>query len=414
MVTGAGTLETDQKYKILFLTDVVEPFQTGGVEHRVFSLAKELAKRHTLYILTSMTEKMMIKEGVTFLKSVPLVSNRIPGRRSLFQSFLYSCSLFFTPILKRKFDIIIVESIPYIHLMPLFVRFIKKRSILVCDVHEVWIRYKGRGIKNNILTKTLIQIMLRMFINKADAIMAVSETTKASLKYVTGASLKEAFVVPNGIGSDPFNKKNTLQENRLNSKNIEYDFISLGRLDPIKRPMDFVMALDVLKREHHWNGKAAIVGTGSLMDRIMDLRSELKLQTNLKIMGYVDEYEKSRILASSNIYVLCSEREGFSISTLEAMSFGLPVIVSVPDFKEVFGVSDFVIEGFNGLFYKVADFKFLAKQMNSLLKNVNMVKYLSANAINTANKYLWGEISNNLLENLCNLINIDSRNNKCL
>lgn len=400
MVLGTRILETDQKYRILFITDAVEPFQMGGVEHRVFSLARELAKSHTVYILTSMNKKVTSKEGVTFLKSAPLVLTRTPGSRSILQTCLYSFSLFFTPILKRQFDVIIVESIPYIHFLPLFVRRIKKNSILLCDVHEVWIRYKGRGIKNNILTRSLIRIMLKMFIQKADALLAVSETTKASLKFVPEATQKRISVVPNGIDSGSLNERNILQIDRRHSENIIYDFISVGRLDPIKRPLDFVKALDVLKREYNWTGKAAIVGTGGMISRVKALRSELKLQTNLEITGYLDENEKNRLLASSNIYILCSEREGFSISTLEAMSFGLPAIVSVPDFKEVFGVSDFVIEGFNGLFFKVSDFNSLAKQMNSLLKDVNMLNSLSANAIETANKYLWSEICKNFLKTL--------------
>ncbi|HID16068.1 MAG TPA: glycosyltransferase, partial [Candidatus Atribacteria bacterium] len=47
---------------------------------------------------------------------------------------------------------------------------------------------------------------------------------------------------------------------------------------------------------------------------------------NVKLLGKISEREKYYLLSKSNLYLQCSEYEGFGITYIEALSMGVPVL----------------------------------------------------------------------------------------
>jgi glycosyltransferase involved in cell wall biosynthesis len=60
------------------------------------------------------------------------------------------------------------------------------------------------------------------------------------------------------------------------------------------------------------------------------LTDELKLRPSVTFAGMLTGEQKWSAIASSNLFVLPSYSEGFSIATLEALAMGVPVIVTTP------------------------------------------------------------------------------------
>ena len=101
----------------------------------------------------------------------------------------------------------------------------------------------------------------------------------------------------------------------------------------------------------------------------------------------MNDDQKIDLLNHSKIFVLPSEREGFSLSTLEAMAVGCVPIVSKPIHNDVFGVSHFVKNGVNGLYYDLGNVNQLAMSIIYLLDNINELSRLSSKASEMASHF---------------------------
>ncbi|TOG57259.1 glycosyltransferase, partial [Vibrio parahaemolyticus] len=68
------------------------------------------------------------------------------------------------------------------------------------------------------------------------------------------------------------------------------------------------------------------------------------------------------LLSKSDIFLLISNWEGYPISILEAMSYGLPVVAS-----DVGGVRESVTHGYNGCLIPRGDVEYLKNTIDDLL-----------------------------------------------
>ena len=140
------------------------------------------------------------------------------------------------------------------------------------------------------------------------------------------------------------------------------------------------------------NLKLVIAGDGEESSNLKSLTNELGLVDNVSFLGYVSEEEKYNLLSSCKIFVLPSEREGFSISTLEAMAHGCVPIVSKPKYEEIFGVSDFVLDRETGLYFEQGNSSHLSDKILELLNDEALYKNLQQNGIEMGKKFDWTEI----------------------
>lgn len=133
-----------------------------------------------------------------------------------------------------------------------------------------------------------------------------------------------------------------LEYERLsNTKNKDaYRFIFLGRLMPLKRPDLLMDALIILKK----NGiecKLDLVGNGSMKKELEEKAIELGLRRNVRFHGYMRK--PYNILQKADCLVLPSETEGISRAALEALFFGIPVVM-----RRVDGNHELITPGING------------------------------------------------------------------
>jgi glycosyltransferase involved in cell wall biosynthesis len=138
---------------------------------------------------------------------------------------------------------------------------------------------------------------------------------------------REVVVLPNAvdenIGLSP-GKRKELRENLIGDAARKV-LISVGRLSPDKAFIDLLNAF-ALVRQHFPKTALIIVGDGVL-------RADLEQQTkSLGLDGQVfwlgTRNDVPRLLAASDLYVSSSRREGLSLSLLEAMMAGLPLVVT--------------------------------------------------------------------------------------
>jgi glycosyltransferase involved in cell wall biosynthesis len=247
------------------------------------------------------------------------------------------------------------------------------------DVTEAWGSEPPSG---GLLARPFLRIqhsLLSSGLEWADRAIVPSSVTASSLSKNYGFHAVD--IVPAGTPVSTFRESNLASH-----RDSCYTFVTLGRLVPEKRQSDFVRALALLK-QRKWTGRAAIVGSGPGERSLRKQARALGVQKDIDFTGRLPSAAKFSVLRRSKVFVLCSEREGQSIATLEALSCGLPAIVAKPRYPELFGVSDMVKDGFNGLYYPVGDVELLARSMQLLDSETEKRDSFARNAVTVAAGY---------------------------
>jgi glycosyltransferase involved in cell wall biosynthesis len=116
-----------------------------------------------------------------------------------------------------------------------------------------------------------------------------------------------------------------------------------------------------------------IVGEGTLRHQLEELANKLGVAGNVRFVGSVSNNVMPKFLGVSNIYVSASLSDTTSVSLLEAMACGLPVVVT-----ELEGNMEWIKNQMNGFLFPKKDFKILADRIIYLLRNEDTRKKFSA------------------------------------
>ncbi len=360
--------------KIAFIIDRVYPVYTGGYEYLVYNISQRLSEYYDVTVFTSMDDDYKKIGNVKYIK----ISNKYKYLNSKgIHNFMDSIKFVYNVLSNinnfNDYDVIILNTIPYF-LFGHVLSKIKTKKISI--FHEAWYEYLNN---KNMFFRYGLKHEIKSIVHQSDAIIAVSLSTKNSL--LKNYNAKNVYRIP--IGINTINKKEKL--------NIKYDIIYFGRLASIKHIDDLIKSVKYVKNDFP-NIRVAIAGDGEEKQELVNLSNELKLSTNISFLGKIKESEKYSLLMSSRIFVLPSEREGFSISTLEAMYCGAVPVIAKPEYNEVFGTSDFVINNVTGLYFELGNINDLKNKIIYLLKNDDIYNQLRKNSIHIASQYSWENI----------------------
>ncbi len=101
--------------------------------------------------------------------------------------------------------------------------------------------------------------------------------------------------------------------------------VTAGRLAPDKGYEDLLSVMDEIRKIHP-SAVLAIAGIGRLQEELAACILECGLQDHVRMLGLRNDLPQ--ILASADLYVSASLREGLPITVLEAMAAGLPVVAT--------------------------------------------------------------------------------------
>lgn len=147
---------------------------------------------------------------------------------------------------------------------------------------------------------------------------------------------KNTLVIQNGVD---FNKhQNQFKHIKMAKKTLGISeeklvFIYLGKLIKRKDPHTILTAFCNVFDDNE--AELLIVGSGELEH---ELQHSFNNKSNIKFIGHVNN--PTHYLSASDYYISASFSEGFPTAVLEAMSLGLPVILSsIPPHKEMLNVT---------------------------------------------------------------------------
>lgn len=216
------------------------------------------------------------------------------------------------------------------------------------------------AIKRYIATYTL---------KKADSVTCDAEHMKETMKRL-GVPEEKIKLIYFGIDTRRFSpgQKSEKLKVRLGVYNSP-TIITLRNLRPVYDVESLVKSVPLVLKEIP-ESKFIIAGKGPEEERLKELAKSLGVSDSVKFIGFIPNDELPEYLNSMDVYVSTSLSDaGIAASTAEAMSCGLPVIVTdVADNKE------WVEDGITGFVVPTKDPKLLAEKIIYLLQNENVRK----------------------------------------
>lgn len=194
-----------------------------------------------------------------------------------------------------------------------------------------------------------------------------------------------------GVGIDT-NKFKNIEVNRIEKRKSigvnEDDFmiISVGELNKNKNHQVIIRAIGKLKNRKI---KYALCGEGPLDNELRDLTKELDVENQVKFLGFRKDI--SELMNIADLFAFPSYREGLSLSLMEAMASGMPVVCS-----KIRGNTDLIEDGKGGYlidnsdelrYAQYVELLFDNENIRSRMKEVNLNKIDEYNVRNVMEKY---------------------------
>lgn len=233
-----------------------------------------------------------------------------------FRSRLIEIALYFLPIelFFFKSDVYICDGfIPYTYYP----------SKKVAVVHDLMVKIYPENYK------WIMKLYLCYYfynIKRADAIIAVSETTKKDIIKYLHIAPEKIYVVYNGLGF----KKFKLEKERVK---FSYQRKYLFYIGDMRKNKNLLSAIKGFERyiQNESDSEMYFYIAGNKKDeynKIYDYVKGKKIEERVKFLGYVTEEEKILLYKNAFAFLFVSCYEGFGIPILEAMFYELPVITS--------------------------------------------------------------------------------------
>lgn len=214
----------------------------------------------------------------------------------------------------------------------------------------------------------------------ADAQLCVSDLMRQRSIHNGRIPPERCHVVQNGI--PPVQPSSHSREDLLSSLEIPSDStvcITTGRAHPYKR-FNFIIDVAAELQQELPDNKLVflLIGNGPALEELRAKVAESGLQANVWLPGFRSDAKD--FLGAADFAMHAALGEGFSLSIVEYMSAGLPVLV--PDIPSVKQAID---HDLNGLVYGKDDVKQAAAHVKALYTDTNYRSRLGDNAKTKAN-----------------------------
>ena len=279
---------------------------------------------------------------------------------------------------KGKFDVVIdsQNGIPFF--TPLYVR--EKIFGLMFHVHQ------------EVFLKSLLPPLAQIasFLEKrivpriyaGTEFITISPSTKTAMESI-GIGQTDIHIIYPGVDMPVM---------RTRKRNKNPTILYLGRLKFYKSVSVLLKAAKTIIDKFP-NLQIVIAGEGEEKYNLMKLANRLGISKIIKFTGRVSEYQKSHLYQKAWVFVNPSLIEGWGLTSIEANSYGTPVVAS-----DVPGLRDSVKNPHTGYLVQYGNEDKFAEKIKSLLSDKSVLKKMGRNSVSWAKKFSWDKSAKELLE----------------
>ncbi|NQV27608.1 MAG: glycosyltransferase [Rhodopirellula sp.] len=206
----------------------------------------------------------------------------------------------------------------------------------------------GRGCGKSWKAKLQFRLANRL----TDRVVGVSEDAAKLCRNDDARSADRTIALWNGVDLDRFEYR---------GPSTQPVAISVARLSPEKDFATLLRATWILIKDRP-DFRLKIVGDGAERQKLEQLADDLSLNHHVEFLG--ERSDISKLLPQAGFFVSSSRTEGISLTLLEAMSVGLPVVTT-----RVGGNPEIVVDGKTGRLVSPDSPEELALAMRDLLQD---------------------------------------------
>lgn len=180
--------------------------------------------------------------------------------------------------------------------------------------------FHRNALKHKAIKKyAAIHTIFRRFFRNAYGVQYLCENEKNN-----SLVFNKNLIIPNGIDASPFFRE------RHEIKNFTF----ISRKDVANKGIDLLLeAVFKIKDQLETQGICVRIFGSYESDQddkfITSMINKYQLSGIVQNLGPVYDEEKQKVLNDTDVFVLVSRHEGFPMSVLEALSFGIPALVSI-------------------------------------------------------------------------------------
>lgn len=262
------------------------------------------------------------------------------------------------------------------HLLP---RLTRLKSVFT--LHDLVFRFYPHTHKP--LNRWFLTLMMPRFLKAADAVIAVSESTKRDAVRTYGIDEAKITVIYEGV-SDHFRRASPEAIEAVRQKySLPDQFIlSLGTIEPRKNLTSLLEAYHALGNEVSPLGLVIVGKKGWLYSGFFDRMHELGLEHEVVFPGFVPDEDLPALYSAADLFVFPSLYEGFGLPVLEALACGTPVVASnASSLPEVAGEAALLVDP--------SSVEALVRAVRDVLSNRELREDLRARGPKQAARFNW-------------------------
>lgn len=360
--------------KICFLMGSFYPTVNGAITQVTALSERMLEKGSSVLVIAARTNAIQPSyekwDGIEVIRVSPTIELKKPIGKyiRLFPTFLALVNA------REKYDLIIASDFSVRGPIAVIAsKILKKKCFLKAESNgemdgSFATQFGSPAGRWKVALIRILVVLRNGILKKADGFISISSAI--SREYIKSGIRRNAlFDIPNGVDVKRFSPVDSVKKKELLNKLAVWGkrtFVYTGRLTKGKGLEYLVLAWKKLVSEVP-DIHLILVGSGggyslSCEEELRRFFKENHIEYTVTITGDITNVHE--YLQAGDIFVLPSEMEGLSISLLEAMSCGLPCIVS-----SVVGNLDLIQDGVNGILVPYGDEEKLLEAMKEVLSN---------------------------------------------
>lgn len=352
--------------RILFCNYEYPPLGGGGGVVMA-ALARQLAKRHEVTVLTSRTSDLEAEcfDGNVHVLRVPVLFRRHRTVANFPSMMAYLPSGFIRSLAlgRGRFDVVnthfVVPSGPLGHALARWYGVPNVLSVHGGDLFDPSKRSSPH-------LHAFLRAPIRKLLCAADAVVGQSRDTIGHVADIYGVQ-RPVSLIPLGIERPPASRP--MQRRALGIPDDAHVMITIGRLVARKA---MTQLIDVLAACPLRNVHLVIVGDGPDARAVEQRATELSVRHRVHLLGQISDADKFAALSAADLFISTSQHEGFGLVFLEAMAFGLPVVC-----YDSGGQTDFLTSGQTGYLVPLNDRERLVRAVVTVLSNRDARAHMS-------------------------------------
>jgi glycosyltransferase involved in cell wall biosynthesis len=355
----------ENKYSILHFCSYT--WETGGPPNVIYNHSRFLIEKDwTVHIASSLAQSNNIYSSILGMKIFLFKKSYIS---TFFKDFSISMLLWFVKN-RNNYSVINVHGLWNLgSILPFY---LKNNAIKIITVHGFLDTYVMGNSK--FLKRIFWNFIQKKCFEKADLIHAISKSEHQHLLKIFPEYVNKIVLIPNGLYApnsyeDIDHKFKSIIDNFIEKE--DFVFLFLSRISKKKGLDILVPAFNKLLNDFP---KIKLIIAGPKGNFSDELNNIIFNNSNIILLPSCIEWSKDYLFKKSDVFVLPSYSEGFSIAALEAISYGKPSI-----FSHFVGFSDDISKFKAGLICETTIIS-LYDQMKEIFASTELRKELTLNS----------------------------------